>query len=102
MNATDAFRKGSVGHPPVVVIERDPDAREAPRVRVAMRPYDDDFAATVPRTLRASYPDAPTLPQALSCVRAGAAPAVTGRTVDALRDTGPTAPASGAAPFGFR
>ncbi len=35
-------------------------ARETnPGVRVVMRLYDDDFAATVQRTLRASYPKPP-------------------------------------------
>lgn len=153
MNATEAFRKASVGHPPaedladhivlvglgkigtrvlaqlrttehrVVVIERDPQARGValareldvpllledagapgvldrarirqsksllvltrddgenldivmaaresnPRVRVVMRLYDDDFAATVSRTMRASYPDATTRSRSVSAMAA--------------------------------
>ncbi len=46
-------------------------AREAnPGVRVVMRLYDDDFAATVQRTLRASYPDAPTRSRSVSALAA--------------------------------
>ncbi|MFD9909550.1 hypothetical protein [Streptomyces sp. NPDC059063] len=101
MHATDAFRAATASHPPaadladhivvgldkvgtrvlaqlgttqhpVVAVERDPAAREAnPDVRVVMRLHDDDFAATVSRTLRASCPRALTLPQALNFVRAG-------------------------------
>ncbi|MFD8544629.1 potassium channel family protein [Streptomyces sp. NPDC059649] len=165
MNATDAFRKASVGHPPaedmsdhivlvglgkigtrvlaqlrttehqVVVVERDPHARgvalarelgvpllledggapgvldraricqsksllvltrddgenldivmaarEAnPQVRVVMRLYDDDFAATVSRTMRASYPDATTRSRSVSALAAPSfAAAMMGRHV---------------------
>lgn len=153
MNATEAFRKASVGHPPaedlrdhivlvglgkvgtrvlaqlrttahqVVVIERDPHARGValarelgvpllledagapgvldrarirqsksllvltrddgenldivmaaregnPQVRVVMRLHDDDFAATVSRTMRASYPDATTRSRSVSALAA--------------------------------
>ncbi|MFI7090447.1 NAD-binding protein [Streptomyces lydicus] len=165
MNATDAFRKASVGHPPaadladhivlvglgkigtrvlaqlrttdhqVVVIERDPHARGVPlarelgvpllledagapgvldrarirqsksllvltrddgenldiamaaresnpQVRVVMRLYDDDFAATVSRTMRASYPDATTRSRSVSALAAPSfAAAMMGRHV---------------------
>ncbi|MFI0789907.1 NAD-binding protein [Streptomyces lydicus] len=165
MNATDAFRKASVGHPPaedlsdhivlvglgkigtrvlaqlrttehqVVVIERDPHARgvalarelgvpllledagasgvldraricqsksllvltrddgenldivmaarEAnPQIRVVMRLYDDDFAATVSRTMRASYPHATTRSRSVSALAAPSfAAAMMGRHV---------------------
>ncbi|WP_329531971.1 NAD-binding protein [Streptomyces sp. NBC_01450] len=58
-------------------------AREAnPGVRVVMRLYDDDFAATVQRTLRASYPDAPTRSRSVSALAAPAfAAAMMGRHV---------------------
>jgi len=165
MNATDAFRRASVGHPPaegladhivlvglgkigtrvlaqlgttehhVVVIERDPGARGValarelgvpllledagapgvldrarirqsrsllvltrddgenldiamaaresnPEVRVVMRLYDDDFAATVSRTMRASYPDATTRSRSVSALAAPSfAAAMMGRHV---------------------
>ncbi|MFI1496135.1 NAD-binding protein [Streptomyces platensis] len=165
MNATDAFRRASVGHPPaegltdhivlvglgkigtrvlaqlrttehqVVVIERDPSARGValarelgvpllledagapgvldrarirqsksllvltrddgenldiamaaresnPQVRVVMRLYDDDFAATVSRTMRASYPDATTRSRSVSALAAPSfAAAMMGRHV---------------------
>ncbi|SDM51657.1 TrkA-N domain-containing protein [Streptomyces sp. cf386] len=46
-------------------------AREAnPGVRVVMRLYDDDFAATVQRTLRASYPSALTRSRSVSALAA--------------------------------
>ncbi|MGW1892211.1 NAD-binding protein [Streptomyces sp. NPDC002004] len=46
-------------------------ARESnPGVRVVMRLYDDDFAATVQRTLRASYPDALTRSRSVSALAA--------------------------------
>ncbi|WP_438484930.1 NAD-binding protein [Streptomyces sp. S186] len=46
-------------------------ARESnPRVRVVMRLYDDDFAATVSRTMRASYPDATTRSRSVSALAA--------------------------------
>ncbi|MFI9045469.1 NAD-binding protein [Streptomyces sp. NPDC053427] len=165
MNATEAFRTASVGHPPaedltdhivlvglgkigtrvlaqlrttehrVVAIERDPRARGValarelgvpllledagapgvldrarirqsksllvltrddgenldivmaaresnPRVRVVMRLYDDDFAATVSRTMRASYPDATTRSRSVSALAAPSfAAAMMGRHV---------------------
>ncbi|MEU5209149.1 NAD-binding protein [Streptomyces sp. NPDC020742] len=165
MNATEAFRKASVGRPPaedltdhivlvglgkigtrvlaqlrttehhVVVIERDPHARGValardlgvpllledavapgvldrarirhskallvltrddgenldigmaarennPQVRVVMRLYDDDFAATVSRTMRASYPDATTRSRSVSALAAPSfAAAMMGRHV---------------------
>ncbi|MEV0322514.1 NAD-binding protein [Streptomyces sp. NPDC050658] len=58
-------------------------AREAnPAVRVVMRLYDDDFAATVQRTLRASYPDAPTRSRSVSALAAPSfAAAMMGRHV---------------------
>ncbi|MFF8536965.1 NAD-binding protein [Streptomyces sp. NPDC015532] len=58
-------------------------ARETnPGVRVVMRLYDDDFAATVQRTLRASYPDAPTRSRSVSALAAPAfAAAMMGRHV---------------------
>ncbi|MER5905161.1 NAD-binding protein [Streptomyces mirabilis] len=58
-------------------------AREAnPGVRVVMRLYDDDFAATVQRTLRASYPDAPTRSRSVSALAAPSfAAAMMGRHV---------------------
>ncbi|WP_328390045.1 NAD-binding protein [Streptomyces sp. NBC_00400] len=165
MNATDAFRRASVGHPPaegltdhivlvglgkigtrvlaqlrttehqVVVIERDSSARGValarelgvpllledagapgvldrarirqsksllvltrddgenldiamaaresnPQVRVVLRLYDDDFAATVSRTMRASYPDATTRSRSVSALAAPSfAAAMMGRHV---------------------
>lgn len=46
-------------------------AREInPRVRVVMRLYDDDFAATVSRTMRASYPDVTTRSRSVSALAA--------------------------------
>ncbi|MFD5396723.1 NAD-binding protein [Streptomyces sp. NPDC127097] len=46
-------------------------ARESnPRVRVVMRLYDDDFAATVSHTMRASYPDATTRSRSVSALAA--------------------------------
>ncbi|UKY47529.1 NAD-binding protein [Streptomyces inhibens] len=58
-------------------------AREAnPQVRVVMRLYDDDFAATVSRTLRASYPDATTRSRSVSALAAPSfAAAMMGRHV---------------------
>ena len=58
-------------------------ARETnPGVRVVMRLYDDDFAATVQRTLRASYPDAPTRSRSVSALAAPSfAAAMMGRHV---------------------
>ncbi|MFF3686849.1 NAD-binding protein [Streptomyces sp. NPDC002187] len=58
-------------------------AREInPRVRVVMRLYDDDFAATVSRTMRASYPDALTRSRSVSALAAPAfAAAMMGRHV---------------------
>ncbi|MEK2478262.1 NAD-binding protein [Streptomyces noursei] len=46
-------------------------ARESnPRVRAVMRLYDDDFAASVSRTMRASYPDAATRSRSVSALAA--------------------------------
>ncbi|MGW5056264.1 NAD-binding protein [Streptomyces sp. NPDC004096] len=58
-------------------------AREAnPAVRAVMRLYDDDFAATVQRTLRASYPDALTRSRSVSALAAPSfAAAMMGRHV---------------------
>ncbi|MFE0173682.1 NAD-binding protein [Streptomyces sp. NPDC059002] len=58
-------------------------AREAkPGIRVVMRLYDDDFAATVQRTLRASYPDALTRSRSVSALAATSfAAAMMGRHV---------------------
>ncbi|MEU4096838.1 NAD-binding protein [Streptomyces sp. NPDC026673] len=58
-------------------------AREAnPDVRVVMRLYNDDFAATVQRTLRASYPDALTRSRSVSALAAPSfAAAMMGRHV---------------------
>ncbi|MFD3420093.1 NAD-binding protein [Streptomyces decoyicus] len=58
-------------------------AREAnPQVRVVMRLYDDDFAATVSGTLRASYPDATTRSRSVSALSAPSfAAAMMGRHV---------------------
>ncbi|MFI6875696.1 NAD-binding protein [Streptomyces sp. NPDC050400] len=58
-------------------------AREAnPAVRVVMRLYDDDFAATVQRTLRASYPEAPARSRSVSALAAPSfAAAMMGRHV---------------------
>ncbi|MEU5020987.1 NAD-binding protein [Streptomyces angustmyceticus] len=58
-------------------------AREAnPQVRVVMRLYDDDFAATVSRTMRASYPDATTRSRSVSALAAPSfAAAMMGRHV---------------------
>jgi Trk K+ transport system NAD-binding subunit len=58
-------------------------ARETnPGVRVVMRLYDDDFAATVQRTLRASYPQAPTRSRSVSALAAPSfAAAMMGRHV---------------------
>ncbi|MGW5466339.1 NAD-binding protein [Streptomyces chartreusis] len=58
-------------------------AREAnPGVRVVMRLYDDDFAATVQRTLRASYPAALTRSRSVSALAAPSfAAAMMGRHV---------------------
>lgn len=58
-------------------------ARETtPSVRVVMRLYDDDFAATVQRTLRASYPQAPTRSRSVSALAAPSfAAAMMGRHV---------------------
>lgn len=58
-------------------------AREAnPGVRAVMRLYDDDFAATVSLTLRASYPDALTRSRSVSALAAPAfAAAMMGRHV---------------------
>ncbi|WP_306318943.1 MULTISPECIES: NAD-binding protein [unclassified Streptomyces] len=58
-------------------------AREAnPSVRVVMRLYDDDFAATVQRTLRASYPHALTRSRSVSALAAPSfAAAMMGRHV---------------------
>uniref|UniRef100_A0AAU1U277 RCK C-terminal domain-containing protein n=1 Tax=Streptomyces sp. NBC_00119 TaxID=2975659 RepID=A0AAU1U277_9ACTN len=58
-------------------------ARETtPSVRVVMRLYDDDFAATVQRTLRASYPQAPTPSRSVSALAAPSfAAAMMGRHV---------------------
>ena len=57
--------------------------REAnPAVRVVMRLYDDAFAATVQRTLRASYPDALTRSRSVSALAAPSfAAAMMGRHV---------------------
>ncbi|MGY4959143.1 potassium channel family protein [Streptomyces nigrescens] len=57
--------------------------REAnPQVRVVMRLYDDDFAATVSGTLRASYPDAATRIRSVSALSAPSfAAAMMGRHV---------------------
>ncbi|UXY26279.1 NAD-binding protein [Streptomyces sp. HUAS TT20] len=53
-----------------------------PGVRVVMRLYDDDFAATVQRTLRASYPDALTRSRSVSALAAPSfAAAMMGRHV---------------------
>ncbi|MGW0766235.1 NAD-binding protein [Streptomyces sp. NPDC002676] len=53
-----------------------------PQVRVVMRLYDDDFAATVQRTLRASYPDALTRSRSVSALAAPSfAAAMMGRHV---------------------
>ncbi|MEU9993718.1 NAD-binding protein [Streptomyces sp. NPDC048045] len=58
-------------------------ARETnPQVRVVMRLYDDDLAATVQRTLRASYPDALTRSRSVSALAAPSfAAAMMGRHV---------------------
>ncbi|MEU8696019.1 NAD-binding protein [Streptomyces sp. NPDC048665] len=58
-------------------------ARETnPAVRVVMRLYDDDLAATVQRTLRASYPDALTRSRSVSALAAPSfAAAMMGRHV---------------------
>lgn len=58
-------------------------AREAnPDIRVVMRLYDDDFAATVSHTLRASYPHAPTRSRSVSALAAPSfAAAMMGRHV---------------------
>lgn len=58
-------------------------ARESnPAVRVVMRLYDDDFAATVQWTLRASYPDALTRSRSVSALAAPSfAAAMMGRHV---------------------
>ncbi|WUV38874.1 NAD-binding protein [Streptomyces sp. NBC_01483] len=58
-------------------------ARETnPGVQGVMRLYDDDFAATVQRTLRASYPDAPTRSRSVSALAAPSfAAAMMGRHV---------------------
>jgi len=58
-------------------------AREInPGVRVVMRLYDDDFAATVSRTMRASYPDATTRSHSVSALAAPSfAAAMMGRHV---------------------
>ncbi|MET8330923.1 NAD-binding protein [Streptomyces sp. NPDC005181] len=58
-------------------------ARETtPSVRVVMRLYDDDFAATVQRTLRAFYPQAPTRSRSVSALAAPSfAAAMMGRHV---------------------
>ncbi|WP_432166671.1 NAD-binding protein [Streptomyces sp. bgisy031] len=58
-------------------------ARETtPRVRVVMRLYDDAFAATVQRTLRASYPRATTRSRSVSALAAPSfAAAMMGRHV---------------------
>ncbi|MFF7161216.1 hypothetical protein ACFZBP_07455 [Streptomyces sp. NPDC008086] len=51
-------------------------------MRVVMRLYDDDFAATVQRTLRASYPDALTRSRSVSALAAPSfAAAMMGRHV---------------------
>ncbi|MGW7424242.1 NAD-binding protein [Streptomyces sp. NPDC054813] len=57
--------------------------REAnPEVRVVIRLYDDDFAATVQRTLHASYPDALTRSRSVSALAAPSfAAAMMGRHV---------------------
>ncbi|MFE0652568.1 NAD(P)-binding protein [Streptomyces sp. NPDC059534] len=48
-------------------------AREInPAIRVVMRLYDDDFAATVSATMRASYPDALTRSRSVSALAAPA------------------------------
>ncbi|MGW3144333.1 MULTISPECIES: NAD-binding protein [Streptomyces] len=53
-----------------------------PDVRVVMRLYDDDFAATVQRTLRASYPEALTRSRSVSALAAPSfAAAMMGRHV---------------------
>ncbi|MFF4253455.1 NAD-binding protein [Streptomyces sp. NPDC001663] len=53
-----------------------------PQVRVVTRLYDDDFAATVQRTLRASYPDALTRSRSVSALAAPSfAAAMMGRHV---------------------
>ncbi|MFE0514855.1 NAD-binding protein [Streptomyces sp. NPDC058964] len=53
-----------------------------PGLRVVMRLYDDDFAATVQRTLRASYPDALTRSRSVSALAAPSfAAAMMGRHV---------------------
>ncbi|MFJ3307871.1 NAD-binding protein [Streptomyces sp. NPDC086549] len=53
-----------------------------PAARVVMRLYDDDFAATVQRTLRASYPDALTRSRSVSALAAPSfAAAMMGRHV---------------------
>ncbi|MGW7385728.1 NAD-binding protein [Streptomyces sp. NPDC054794] len=53
-----------------------------PAVRVVTRLYDDDFAATVQRTLRASYPDALTRSRSVSALAAPSfAAAMMGRHV---------------------
>ncbi|MFD3943335.1 NAD-binding protein [Streptomyces sp. NPDC058579] len=58
-------------------------AREInPGIRVVMRLYDDDFAATVSATMRASYPDALTRSRSVSALAAPAfAAAMMGRHV---------------------
>ncbi|MEU4063106.1 NAD-binding protein [Streptomyces wedmorensis] len=58
-------------------------AREInPDIRVVMRLYDDDFAATVSRTMRASYPSALTRSRSVSALAAAAfAAAMMGRHV---------------------
>ncbi|MFD0150002.1 NAD-binding protein [Streptomyces sp. NPDC055721] len=58
-------------------------AREInPAIRVVMRLYDDDFAATVSATMRASYPDALTRSRSVSALAAPAfAAAMMGRHV---------------------
>lgn len=53
-------------------------AREInPAIRVVMRLYDDDFAATVSATMRASYPDALTRSRSVSTLAAPAFAAAT-------------------------
>ncbi|MFD4391395.1 NAD-binding protein [Streptomyces sp. NPDC058486] len=53
-----------------------------PAIRVVMRLYDDDFAATVSATMRASYPDALTRSRSVSALAAPAfAAAMMGRHV---------------------
>ncbi|MGW3626795.1 NAD-binding protein [Streptomyces sp. NPDC000880] len=58
-------------------------AREInPQIRAVMRLYDDDFAATVSRTMRASYPDALTRSRSVSALAAPSfAAAMMGRHV---------------------